>query len=106
MDSNRWAAINKASVAVEKLNELPEYDASSRFDERERAALDFVTEVTQNKACSTETFAELRRQFSETEICELTWLVASEHLYNINNVALNIGSAGMCDLQPAVGGAL
>jgi hypothetical protein len=24
------------------------------------------------------------------------WLVASEHLYNLNNIALNIGSDGFC----------
>jgi alkylhydroperoxidase family enzyme len=101
MDSNRWAAINKESVSAAKLDALADYESSPHFDERERAALDFVTEVARDKASSPTTFAKLGRHFSEREICELTWLVASEHLYNINNVALNIGSAGMCDLSVA-----
>jgi hypothetical protein len=34
---------------------------------------------------------------SEREICDLVWLVASEHLFNITNIGLNIGSDGLCD---------
>jgi len=47
-----------------------------------------------------ETFARLASFYSEREICDIVWLVASEHLYNINNVGLNIGSDGMCELDP------
>jgi alkylhydroperoxidase family enzyme len=100
MDSNRWAAINRESEAAAKLDALGDYSSSRHFDARERAALDFVTQVTQDKTSSPATFAELRRHFSEREICELTWLVASEHLYNMNNIALNIGSSGMCQTAP------
>jgi hypothetical protein len=28
------------------------------------------------------------------------YVVATEHLYNINNVGLGIGSDGMCELDP------
>ncbi len=105
MDSNRWAAINKESVPAAKLDALSDYDSSGHFDARERAALEFVTEVARDKHASPGTFADLRSQFSEREICELTWLVASEHLYNINNIALNIGSAGMCEAPPVESGA-
>ena len=98
IDANRWAALHRGSVPAAKLDALSGYESSPLFDARERAALDFVTEVARTKRCSPDTFDAVRRHFSEREICELTWLVASEHLYNINNVALNIGSAGMCEV--------
>lgn len=30
----------------------------------------------------------------------IVWLVAREHLYNMTNVGLNIGSEDLCDLRP------
>ena len=30
--------------------------------------------------------------YSEREICEIVWLVASEHFYNLTNIGLNIHS--------------
>ena len=38
--------------------------------------------------------------YSEREICDIVWLVASEHLYNMTNIGLNIGSDGLCELSP------
>jgi alkylhydroperoxidase family enzyme len=98
MDANRWAAINKAGQSPDKLDALDEYQTSPLFTDRERAALDYATELTENKHVSPEAFAEVARHFTEREICEIVWLVASEHLYNINNIGLNIGSDGMCEV--------
>jgi len=39
-----------------------------------------------------ETFQRLAQHYSEREICEIVWLVASEHLYNMTNIGLNIHS--------------
>jgi len=97
MDAERWYAVNKAPHNVPKLDALNEYRTSPLFSDKERAALDFATELTEHKHVSPETFAELSRHHSEREICEIVWLVASEHLYNINNIGLNIGSDGMCE---------
>ena len=33
------------------------------------------------------------------EICEIVWLVASEHLYNMTNIGLNIHSDMLCDIS-------
>jgi AhpD family alkylhydroperoxidase len=101
VDANRWAALNKAGVSAEKLDGLDDYRDSPHFHVAERAALDYVTEVTHYRHCAEETVAELKQHFTERQICELVWLVASEHLYNINNIALGIGSAGMCELTPS-----
>jgi hypothetical protein len=37
--------------------------------------------------------------YSEVEICEIVWLVASEHLYNMTNIGLNIYSDMLCDIS-------
>ncbi len=101
MDANRWAAINKAGVDPGKLDALSDYQTSPLFSDSERAALAFATELTAERHVSPNTFAELGRHYSEREICDVAFLVASEHLYNINNIGLNIGSAGMCKTSTA-----
>ena len=98
IDANRWAAINKAGVEAAKLDALEDYDASPLFTDAERAALEYATEVTREKEVRADTFAALRRHYDERQICEIVWLVASEHLYNINNIALGIESEGYCNV--------
>lgn len=101
IDANRWAAIKKSAANEAKFDALDEYQASSLFTDAERAALDFVTEVTEEKEVHPDTFAALASHYDERQICEIVWLLASEHLYNINNVALNIGSDGYCEVPAA-----
>lgn len=99
MDGQRWYALHKAPHNIEKLDALDAFRTSPLFDDKERAALEFTTELTADKHVSHETFAELSRHYSEREVCEIVWLVSSEHLYNINNIGLNIGSDGLCELS-------
>ncbi|MGH7993153.1 MAG: carboxymuconolactone decarboxylase family protein [Limisphaerales bacterium] len=89
----------KASMNEAKFDALEEYKTSSLFSEKERAALDYVTELTKEKKVSPDTFARLARHYSEREICEIVWLVASEHVYNMTNIGLNIHSDMLCDLS-------
>lgn len=97
MDIGRAFTI-KASLQQAKFDALAEYRTSPLFSERERAMLDYVSELTKEKRVAPETFARLARHFSEREICEIVWLVASEHLYNLANIGLNIHSDMLCDL--------
>jgi alkylhydroperoxidase family enzyme len=60
--------------------------------------LDYVTELTTDKKVNPNTFARLSDHYSEREICEIVWLVASEHLYNMTNIGLNIHSDMLCDI--------
>jgi alkylhydroperoxidase family enzyme len=101
MDASRWSAINKAGVDPAKLDALSDFRTSQLFSDSERAALAFATELSEGRHVSPDTFAELARHYSEREICDIVFLVASEHLYNINNIGLNIGSAGMCEAPVA-----
>src|SRR5689334_3648239 len=88
----------KASMNQAKFDALDEYRTSNLFSEAERAALDYVTELTKEKKVNPETFTRMQRHFSERQICEIVWLVASEHLYNMTNIGLNIHSDMLCDI--------
>ncbi len=99
MDSQRWFVLNKAPENLAKFDALPEYETSPLFTEGERAALDYAVELTRTKHVEPETFERLARFYSEREICEIAWIVASEHVYNIQNHAANIGSDGLCELS-------
>jgi alkylhydroperoxidase family enzyme len=98
MDIGRAFAIN-ASMNEAKFDALEQYGTSSLFTDGERAALDYATELTQNKNVNPDTFARLSRYHSEREICEIVWLIASEHLYNMTSIGLNIHSDMLCDIS-------
>ena len=88
----------KASMNQAKFDALEQYRTSPLFSDAERAALDYVTELTKSKSVSPNTFCRLRRYYSEREVCEIVWLVATEHVYNMTNIGLNIHSDMLCDL--------
>jgi alkylhydroperoxidase family enzyme len=89
----------KASMNQAKFDALEQYRTSSLFTDAERAALDYVTELTKDKKVNPDTFARMSPHYSEREICEIVWVVASEHVYNITNIGLNIHSDMLCDIS-------
>ena len=96
-DIGRFFAMKEA-MSEAKFDALPEYSTSPLFTEAERAALDYVTELTREKKVSQGTFDRLAAHYSEREICEIIWLVATEHVYNLTNLGLNIHSDMLCDI--------
>src|SRR5262249_38871980 len=88
----------KESMDEKKFDALDDYQTSPLFTDSDRAALDYVTELTRDKQVRPEIFARLARHFSERQICEIAWLVATEHYYNLVNIGLNIHSDMLCDL--------
>ena len=98
MDIGRLFTI-KASMNEAKFEALDQYNTSPLFTDRERAALDYVTELTKDKKVNPDTFARMSGHYSERAICEIVWLVASEHLYNMTNIGLNIHSDMLCDVS-------
>lgn len=88
----------KASMNQAKFDALEQYRTSPLFSDAERAALDYATELTKTKSVKPDTFSRLRRYFSERQVCEIVWLVATEHVYNMTNIGLNIHSDMLCDL--------
>jgi alkylhydroperoxidase family enzyme len=89
----------KDSMNEAKFDALENYRESSIFSDAERAALDYVTELTVHKKVEPHTFARLRDHFSERQICELAWLVGTEHYYNMVNIGLDIHSDMLCDIR-------
>ena len=89
----------KASMNEAKFNALDDYACSFLFTDAERAALDYVTELTKEKTVRPETFQRLSAFYSERIICEIVWLVASEHFYNMTNLGLNIHSDMLCEIR-------
>jgi alkylhydroperoxidase family enzyme len=89
----------KASMNEAKFDALEQYQTSPLFTDAERAALEYVTELTKDKRVHPETFARMSRHYSERTICEIVWLVASEHFYNMTNIGLNIHSDMLCDVS-------
>jgi alkylhydroperoxidase family enzyme len=89
----------KSSMDEAKFDALEQYRTSALFTDAERAALDYVTELTKDKKVNPETFARMSRHYSERQICEIVWLVATEHVYNMTNIGLNIHSDMLCDLS-------
>jgi alkylhydroperoxidase family enzyme len=98
MDIGRSFTI-QASMNQAKFDALDQYRTSALFNDAERAALDYMTELTKDKKVNPETFAQMSRYYSEREICEIVWLVASEHVYNLTNIGLNIHSDMLCNIR-------
>ena len=88
----------KASLNEAKFDALDQYSTSPLFTAAERAMLDYVTELTKNKTVNPDTFARMAEHYSERQICEIVYLVATEHLYNLTNIGLNIHSDMLCDI--------
>ncbi|HTW78009.1 MAG TPA: carboxymuconolactone decarboxylase family protein [Terracidiphilus sp.] len=97
IDIGRWYAI-KSGLNEAKFDDLNNYATSPLFSGAERAMLDYVTELTRDKNVKPETFARLAEHYSERAICEIVWLVASEHVYNMTNIGLNIHSDMLCNI--------
>jgi alkylhydroperoxidase family enzyme len=98
IDIGRAFAI-QASMNEAKFDALADYRTSPLFSQAERAALDYVTELTRDRKVDFPTFQRMADHFSERAICEIVWLVASEHFYNLTNIGLNIHSDMLCDIS-------
>lgn len=97
IDSSRYGLL-RAETKPEKIQDLAHYKTSLLFSEAEKAALDYASELTTNKQMSNDTFQQLTEYFTEREICDIVYIIASEHIYNISNIGLNIHSDNICNL--------
>jgi AhpD family alkylhydroperoxidase len=85
----------RGKLGDEKFRALADYRTSPAFSERERAALAFAEEATQNRRLTPQTEAAVRAHFTEKEIIELTWLNAAENYYNLQAAVLGVESDGL-----------
>ncbi len=81
MDAERWFVMTKTPHLLPKLD------------------VNYATELTELRRVTPEAFEALSRHYSEREICEIVWIIASENLSNISNLGLGIGSDGLCEIS-------
>lgn len=98
IDASRSVGM-QSSISMEKFDALTNYKDSPLFSAAEKAALDFAVNITKTKTSDPDTFKILQQHFSEREICEIVYLIATEHVYNLTNIALNIHSDMLCDVS-------
>ncbi|SEN93477.1 alkylhydroperoxidase AhpD family core domain-containing protein [Chitinophaga rupis] len=89
----------KQGKGMQKLGALHAFDTDPLFTPAERACLQYVKEVTLHKSVPDEVFKTLQQYFNDEQIIYITFLCASEGYYNTMNLALGIGSDGLCSLQ-------
>jgi alkylhydroperoxidase family enzyme len=82
----------RARIGRERFRDLLDYEASTRFSEREKAALAYTNALHQSLHIGDAVIARLRSHFSEREIVEIVWLCAVERYFNAMALPLRIGS--------------
>ena len=82
----------KARIGKERFRELLDYEASSTFTEREKAALAYVGAVSQSLHVPDAVLHRLRASFDEREIVEIVWTCAVERYFTGRALPMRIGS--------------
>jgi AhpD family alkylhydroperoxidase len=87
--SRRWG------LTDEELLALPRYRTSELFTDLERLVMDYAVAMTRTPPeVSDELVALLRVQLDDSQLVELTYLIALESLRGRFNLALGVGAAG------------
>ncbi|VFR44451.1 4-carboxymuconolactone decarboxylase domain/alkylhydroperoxidase AhpD family core domain protein [plant metagenome] len=85
-----WSDLVKLGVEVRHLNAVAGWREAPFFSDKERAALRWTEVVTQipQRDASDEEFAALKAEFSDTEIAELSFAIATINAWNLLSVSL------------------
>jgi alkylhydroperoxidase family enzyme len=100
LDLKHMMAVQE-DIGLAKFNALADHETSPLFSARERAAFRFALEVTLDRRPRDATFQELGKHFTESEVVELTYVIAMENFVNLGNIPLGLGSDGLCALVQA-----
>ncbi len=96
------ATLAERGVAMEKIEQLGDWRASSLFSADERLALSYAEAMTLPSPGVTDALrGELRARWDEDAIVELTGLIAFQNLSSKFNAALDVPSQGFCTLPRA-----
>jgi len=88
----------RAGIGDGQLLALAHHRESDRFDPLEKLVLDYAVAMSRTPVeVSDELFAALRRSFSETQLIELTNIIALENMRGRFNLALGVGAAGFSE---------
>jgi AhpD family alkylhydroperoxidase len=88
----------RAGVSEAQLLALPRYRDSEEFDALEKLVLDYAVAMSRTPVeVSDELFASLREHFDDSQLVELTNVIALENMRGRFNSALGIGDAGFSE---------
>ncbi len=91
-------AARLSGISDEHLLALPAYRTSPLFTDLEKLVLDYAVSMSRTPVeVSDALFAQLREHFDDTQIVELTHVIALENLRGRFNLALGIGAAGFSE---------
>ena len=92
-----WRDLIAHGADARELNSISAWRESPFFSERERAALAWGEIITSSPAAaSDDTYAALREHFSETEVAELGFTIATINAWNL----LNAGFRNPIPIKP------
>ena len=101
LDFGFWQSFHRGVDPV-KLREITDWQRSTVYNERERAAIRYAVAMTQTPPEVTDDMvADLRTRFTDAEVVELTATIALENQRSRINTALGLTSQGFrdhCDL--------
>ena len=98
----------KRGADMAKVEALTAWRDSPLFDDRERLALAYAEAMTDStRRVDDALFADLRREFDDDAIVELTGLIAFQNLSSKFNSALDVPPQGFCPMpaKPAISSA-
>jgi alkylhydroperoxidase family enzyme len=87
----------KARMGRERFRDLLDFERSSTFSPREKAALAYVAAVHESLHVEDAILTRLRAHFDERAVLEIVWLCAVERYYNAMALPRRIGSDGLAD---------
>lgn len=90
----------RARVGRERFAELLDFETSSLFSPREKAALAYSSALAESLRVSDEVWARLAEHFSERERVEIVWVCAVERYFNSMAMPLRIGSDHFSGVSP------
>jgi len=88
----------RSGLSDAQLLALPSYRTSCLFTDVEKLVLDYSVGMSQTPVnISDELFGELRKNFDDVQLVELTHVIALENLRGRFNLAFDIGAAGFSE---------
>ncbi len=91
------STLERLEIPEEKVKALKDYASDPRYSEKERAALVYAEKMSGAGAkVPDEVFAELKKEFSEEEIVELSSWIAFQNMSSRFNAALGVESQEFC----------
>jgi alkylhydroperoxidase family enzyme len=98
----RHAVGVRSGTPAEALADLPSYQESPHFTERERAGLEFCERITRDDLeVSDGCLARLRAHFSEAEVVELTFIIGYQTFASNFAKAFRIAPQGFSKVRTA-----